>query len=255
MSLHKCINSNEIPARAPNANACTSKPINDSDQKPPGEELVGKEVGSKLRVRVYSSFECYAQLIVSKVRRGFNQNWNNVDLFISHDIHINDFEDLCNCDVVVIDTNQMTWNVAFLNRIFESTCGSLKGLVLFNYVPADGFNHSCFEDGSCDYYYLQSPNDFTTMIPTRDDDPLLRNVKPFLLNCGRINTQCISGTLVATIEDGTPLFAKNVVCGQRFVEFLFHSNTWGNVPNDGPFESSSECDLLIANAVAWCGHV
>ncbi|KAL0210237.1 hypothetical protein P9112_010321 [Eukaryota sp. TZLM1-RC] len=215
------------------------------------KRLLGREVCFKrLNVGVYcSTGDNYLDDIVSMLRKGFNQNWNHVEISISPGREVNNFNELSAFDVVVVETYSMRWTASFLNQILESG----KGLVLFNAQPANGFNYSCFDGGQFNFYQ-QSRENYVTMTPTLPDDPLLKNVSSFSSNAGRISANFTSGTVVATINNGTPLIAKKIVASGRLVEFGFFSLSSDIHAHAGNWHASSDGHLLIANAVAWCGE-
>ncbi|KAL0211047.1 hypothetical protein P9112_009345 [Eukaryota sp. TZLM1-RC] len=212
--------------------------------------LLGREVGFKgLDVGVYCQADLWLNDIVSKLKEGFNQNWNHVEISIGKIQIANNFNELNGFDVVVVETERMKWPAAFLNQILESG----KGLVLFNGVPANVFNYSCFEGGRIDYFKPGHPRSQLPMTPTLSNDPLLTNVSSFSSNSARINTKLTSGTLVATINNGIPLIAKKIVGSARLVEFGYFCSS--NDSNCGwSWSSSTDGHLLLANAVAWCGN-
>ncbi|KAL0207889.1 hypothetical protein P9112_010476 [Eukaryota sp. TZLM1-RC] len=211
--------------------------------------LLGREVCFRLNVGVYCYNKPYLNDLVSKLRRGFNQNWNHVEISINQGLQVNNFNELSAVDVVLVETYSMNWPASFLNEILKSG----KGLVLFNSVPANGFNYSCFEGGSHGRYPPPSSN-YAIMTPKFPNDPLLTNVNFFSSNSGRINTKLTSGTLVATINNGTPLIARKSVGSGRLVEFGCLSFSSDSNSGVADWNSSTDGHLLIANAVAWCGN-
>ncbi|KAL0239887.1 hypothetical protein GEMRC1_009995 [Eukaryota sp. GEM-RC1] len=215
-----------------------------------GRKFLGREITLRtINVGVWVWSEPFLGDLTEKIKKGFAENWGNVDLSInSFTSKVQSFEELENYDVLVVESyNSCPCPGQFLDQFLNQG----KGVVLFNWYPnriQGGFSNSCFIGGG-DCHYLTNQRDQLDMVKTLPNDPIFLNVNSFSTNFGFTTQKSVNGTLLATVNSGIPLIAKKEVGGFRLVEFGFLSYS-SNAGSAG-WSSSTDGHKLFANSIIW----
>ncbi|KAL0239512.1 hypothetical protein GEMRC1_009620 [Eukaryota sp. GEM-RC1] len=207
----------------------------------------------RINVGVWVWNESFLNDLSEKIKKGFAENWGDVDLSInSFTSKVQSFKELTRFDVLVVDGLSCLCPGQFLDQFLNQD----KGLVLFNSRPSSikgGFSNSCFNGGG-DGSYLTGQTQHV-MVKTLPNDPIFLNVNSFSINFGFRTQKSVNGTLLATVNSGIPLIAKKEVGGGRLVEFgcpCFSSDS----NSQGPcWSSSTDGHRLFANSIIWVNQM
>ncbi|KAL0229500.1 hypothetical protein GEMRC1_014117 [Eukaryota sp. GEM-RC1] len=159
---------------------------------------------------------------------------------------VSSLNDLQPFDVIVVECFECPCPGELLDQFLNQG----KGVVLFNGRPSyvKNFTSSCF-DGSQQFVASIHQEMFKTV----PNDPIFTNVNSFSTNCFFTQQKSASGTLLATVNNGSPLIAKKEVGGGRLVEFGCFpvSNDINRIGVN--WSSSTDGHKLFSNAVMWAG--
>ncbi|KAL0239403.1 hypothetical protein GEMRC1_009511 [Eukaryota sp. GEM-RC1] len=110
-----------------------------------GRKFLGREISLRINVGVWVHHRPYLNDLTDKIKKGFAENWGNVNLSInSFTSHVQSFEELENYDVLVVESSGWPCPGQFLDLFLNQD----KGFVLFNCFPSGiqgGFSNSCFQ--------------------------------------------------------------------------------------------------------------
>ncbi|KAL0209771.1 hypothetical protein P9112_009855 [Eukaryota sp. TZLM1-RC] len=183
--------------------------------------------------------------ITQKIKKGFRQNWPNLEVQITSTNRPN-LNNIDNFDVVLFNTFGSTIQATLLEQIVEAG----KGLVLFS-CSSGGNIEGDFKYGA--FKGLSDCKPFVSIIElgnSNQNDLIMKSVNSF--SCKFVAEYTSTNPefqTVATLENGDPLVLKCEYNKSRVVDFA--SDGYSTDGDSSGWKSSTDGHLLLANSIVW----